>query len=98
MAWLQDGTIYATRPLKSILQEEDIAILKTHDLGKLLDALLPSRPLWEALRPTLDNLTVYAIAFRYPGETADKEEARVAMKLCRAVRETLRLSLGLPIL
>ena len=88
----------AEKYLKSILQEEDIAILKTHDLGKLLDALLPSRPLWEALRPTLDNLTVYAIAFRYPGETADKEEARVAMKLCHAVRETLRLSLGLPIL
>ena len=68
---------------------------KTHDLGKLLDLLIPTHPLWAALRPALDPLNLYAVDSRYPGDTADRDEAREALKLCRAVRETIRLSLGL---
>lgn len=82
--------------LKGQLQEESLAVPKTHDLGKLLDLLLPTHSLWAALRLTLDTLSVYAVGFRYPGDSADKEEARNAVKLCHSVRETVRLSLGLP--
>ncbi len=49
------------------------------------------------MRPALDSLTLYSVAFRYPGDSADKEEAREAIKLCWGVREELRRSLGLPV-
>ena len=47
--------------LKGQLQEESVTVPKTHDLGKLLDLLLPTHPLWSTLRPALDTLTIYAI-------------------------------------
>lgn len=87
----------AEKYLKGQLQEEGLTIPKTHDLGKLLDLLIPAHPLWAAIRPALDGLALYAVAFRYPGDAADKEEAREAIKLCRGVREELRRSLGLPV-
>lgn len=83
--------------LKGQLQEESITAPKTHDLGKLLDLLLPTHPLWAGMRLSADGLSSYAVDFRYPGDSADKEEARSAVKLCRSVRETVRLSLGLPV-
>lgn len=87
----------AEKYLKGQLQEESLNIPKTHDLGKLLDLLLPSHPLWAAMRPALDVLNLYAVAIRYPGDSSDKEEAREAMKFCRSVRQKLRTSLGLPV-
>lgn len=87
----------AEKYLKGQLQEEVIAFPKTHDLLALLDLLLPSHPLWVTLRPALLQLKNYAVAFRYPGDDADRKEARDAVKLCRSVREAVRLSLGLPI-
>lgn len=82
--------------LKARLQEDAITPAKTHDLEKLLDLLLPTFPLWTALRPALAQLTDYAVDFRYPGETAELNEAQEAVKLCRDVRATVRGSLSLP--
>ena len=87
----------AEKYLKARLQEESLVILKTHDLEKLLDLLLPTHPFWNAMRPALHQLTDYAVAFRYPGDSADKKEARNAMALRRGVPETVQLSLGLPL-
>ncbi len=84
----------AEKYLKARLQEDGVVFPKTHDLNVLLDLLLPSYPLWAALRPALLLLKDYAVDFQYPGETADKAEAREAMRLCRGVRETVRVSLG----
>lgn len=87
----------AEKYLKGQLQEESLAVPKTHDLRILLDLLLATHPLWAGMRPALGILTIYAVDFRYPGDSADKEEARNAVKLCRSVHKTVRLSLGLPI-
>ena len=87
----------AEKYLKSLLQEEGFTVPKTHDLGKLLDLLLPTHPLWSTLRPALDILTIYAIDFRYPGDSADKDEAEEAVKFCLSVRETVRQGFGLPL-
>lgn len=85
----------AEKYLKARLQEEDISFGRTHNLSALLDLLLPIEPLWEDLRPFLRALTVFAVGVRYPGESADKAEAREALTSCRAVRRQVRLSLGL---
>lgn len=85
----------AEKYLKARLQEADIAFARTHNLSALLDVLLPVEPLWETLRPHLQALTAFAVDFRYPGEAADKEEAREALKCCRTVRKQVRFSLGI---
>lgn len=84
----------AEKYLKARLQEADTAFGRTHNLSALLDMLLPIEPLWETLRPHLQALTVFGVDFRYPGESADKEEAREALKYCATVRKQVRSSLG----
>jgi hypothetical protein len=61
----------------------------------LLDDLIPKAPMLEALREALLQLTVYAVAFRYPGESASRENARAARALCESVRKLLRQHLGI---
>ena len=81
--------------LKARLQAANIAFPKTHDLEELLDLLLPLEPEWELLRPAVAQLTNYAGAFRYPGTTASKADARNAFVHAKLVRQIARQSLGL---
>lgn len=85
----------AEKYLKARLQEGDISFTKTHNLIALIDLLLPMEPAWEELRSPVRILNAYAVNFRYPGESADKEMAREALTACREVRATVRLALGL---
>jgi len=81
--------------LEGILQARDIGFVRTHDLSLLLDACLGEFPLWESFRPDLEMLTQYAIAFRYPGETATRIEARQAVDAATRLRKVLRTTLKL---
>ena len=85
----------AEKYLKACLQEADSLFGRTHNLLALLDLLLPVESALGTLRPHLRALTVFAVSIRYPGESADKAEAREALNLCRTVRRCLRLHLGL---
>jgi HEPN domain-containing protein len=85
----------AEKYLKAILQENSISIPKTHDMLVLLDLILPIDPIWETYRSGLSELTEYAVQFRYPGESATKEQAVRALKLCRIIRKQARDTLGL---
>jgi len=81
--------------IKARLQEADIEFGKIHDLVKLLELVSPVEPLWDSYRPTFRPITAYAVDFRYPGESASKEETYDAIKICRGFRSIARLSLGL---
>lgn len=85
----------AEKYLKAFLQEKDIPFGKTHNLVALLDQALEAGSSLELLRSDLQRLNLYAVQFRYPGECADKGTAREAVSVCRIVRETLRITLGL---
>jgi HEPN domain-containing protein len=76
--------------LKACLQEENIAFNRIHDLSRLLDLLLPIEPRWETLRPTLEVLTAYAVEFRYPGISANKELAAQSFQDCVTIRQIIR--------
>jgi HEPN domain-containing protein len=76
--------------LKACLQENNIAFGRTHDLTKLLDAFLTMEPSWEKLRNNLDELTVYAVEFRYPGISADQTIANDAFSVCTQIRQVIR--------
>ena len=86
----------AEKYLKAFLQEFGIRFERTHNLMALLDLVLPRVPEWELFRPDLRELTQYAIAFRYPGQSADRPLARDAVQQCDKIREAVRLQLRLP--
>ncbi len=85
----------AEKYLKARLQEEGIAFPRTHSLVTLLDLLLPLEPTWDTLRADLATLTTSAVEVRYPGEVADKTDAKEALRIGRDIRERIRISLGL---
>ena len=85
----------AEKYLKACLQEADMPFGRTHNLPALLDLLLPIAPGLDTLRSHLRALTVFAVDLRYPGESAEKAEAREALLLCRAVHRCLRFHLGI---
>ena len=81
--------------MKARLEEAGKRTPRTHDLEDLLDALLPIEPLWSALRPALEFLSDYAVDFRYPGNEADAQAAKAAVRNARTVRREARMSLGI---
>ncbi|MFN2455215.1 MAG: HEPN domain-containing protein [Pyrinomonadaceae bacterium] len=85
----------AEKYLKARLQEADIAFGRTHDLSILLDTVIIVEPAWEALRTDLQSLTAFAVAYRYPGDSADEADAREALAWCANVRQVVRQSLNL---
>jgi HEPN domain-containing protein len=80
----------AEKYLKGLLQAWQLPFSKTHDLTKLLDLCLSRHPEWELFRDDFRLLTQYAVVFRYPGESATKEEARHAVRVATDLRATLR--------
>ena len=83
--------------LKARLAEANIAFPKTHDLEALLDLVLSVEPLWEAFRSKLGDLTSFAATFRYPGESATRDMARMAVKDATRIREQMRRDMDLRI-
>ena len=76
----------AEKYLKALLQEAAIPFGKTHNLSLLLDLLHERYPTLELLRPSLAILNAYAVEYRYPGESAEKEVARSSVKLAHEVK------------
>ena len=85
----------AEKYLKARLCEKGIRCGKIHDLVALLEKVLAIEPAWESFRENLAFLSDFAVAFRYPGESSDKESALEARRLCRDFRLTARKALGL---
>jgi HEPN domain-containing protein len=87
----------AEKYLKARLVEAGAPFPKTHDLLLLLTLVQPFEPNWAALLPELDTLNKYAIAYRYPGQSATKADAKKAVEDCRTVRQMIRTAFGLPV-
>lgn len=68
---------------------------KTHDLEALLNLTLPLEPSWEELREDLQRLTNMGVEVRYPGVSADAEDAAEAVETAGVVRTAVREALGL---
>ena len=81
--------------LKARLSKAEIHFTKIHDLVALLELVLVAEPTWERFRTDLAFLSDFAVSFRYPGESADREAVRSALKRCRAFRKAARTALRL---
>lgn len=76
--------------LKALLTEHETPFPKIHDLVKLGEMCFPFMPELKAVEADLDLLARYAVAFRYPGEEAFREEAKAAIKALEKVRKLLK--------
>lgn len=83
----------AEKYIKARLTEADIEFKKTHDLMALLDYTVLIEPLWESFRRDLAYVSDFAVAFRYPGESATRDQAKDAIRRCRRFRTAARQSL-----
>jgi HEPN domain-containing protein len=75
--------------LKSLLIHLGTMPTKTHDLAYLGQLLSLAFPAWEWPVEDLRFLTRAAVAFRYPGESADREEAALSLDITTRLREKL---------
>jgi HEPN domain-containing protein len=85
----------AEKYLKAFLQEAGITFPKTHDLAALLASTLSIEPTWSSMTADLNTLSAFAVEYRYPGESADLDEARESFQKCDNVRQVIRLALHL---
>jgi HEPN domain-containing protein len=83
----------AEKYLKARLVEAGKDFPKTHDLSAILNLVLPLEPSWESLREDLEHLTDLGVEVRYPGTTADLEDANEAMRTAQHVRQIVRTAL-----
>ena len=81
--------------LKARLVEGSVTFPRTHDLEALLDLVLPMEPMWDSFRSAVNELTSFAVAFRYPGESATREMARTAVRNAASIRNQMRQDMSL---
>lgn len=87
----------AEKYLRAWLQEADVATTKVPDLTKLFAHVLAIQPNWTILQASINSLAPYSSAILYPGQSATKDNAKVALANCREVRRVIRLAFNLPV-
>jgi HEPN domain-containing protein len=88
----------AEKYLKSAIIEFGLILSRTHDLEALLSQLLPLKPEWDILQQAARNLSSMAVEIRYPGITADDEDAEEALRSAEAIRIAIREALRINVL
>lgn len=83
--------------LKARLVEAGIPFPRIHDLLSLLNLCTQVEPLWSAYATVVDDMSDFAVDFRYPGHCATLRQAKTALKHCRSLRAEIRHSLGLKV-
>lgn len=76
--------------IKAILIDRRAVPSRTHDLERLSAGLAAEVSDWSWSVADLRFLTRAAVSFRYPGESADREDATRAFEIASALRARLR--------
>jgi HEPN domain-containing protein len=85
----------AEKYLKAYLQERTMNFPRTHDLKHLLGLCNVLDGMFVMVQEDLRVLDGYSVAVRYPGDTANKDEAQAAVKAMERARKFVRRKLGL---
>ena len=85
----------AEKYLKALLQRRGIEPPRIHQLSVVLDMLTSISAGLEELRHACEELSPYAVTFRYPGGEVWEDDAREALRLVTRVRTVIRKELGL---
>lgn len=86
----------AEKYLKACLQENGATIPRTHNLVILMEQCSIHDGSFALQRDLLVRLDRYAVVYRYPGESADLEEAKLVIRAADTFRYFARQRLGLP--
>lgn len=76
--------------MKAVLQENNTAFEKTHDLDLLLQKCEGLIPELKDYKKELLELSSFAVEIRYPGMTAEKEEALSCLSVMRKVVKLIK--------
>jgi len=83
----------AEKSIKGYLSYKKIKFEKIHVISKLAILVLPHHPELENLLKEADDLTDYAVEFRYPESTKKNpptlDDAKIALPLAKKVYETM---------
>jgi HEPN domain-containing protein len=85
----------AEKYLKAFLEYHGQEVPKVHNLIDLLKSCKQIDLSLEILRTDLLELERYSVRVRYPGTTAEKDDARVSYKAAKVVRAAILQRLGL---
>lgn len=85
----------AEKYLKARLCEAGIPFGKIHDLVQLMHAVIVVEPAWKEFQRHLAYLSEFAVTYRYPGDSADKDMAWEAIEFCSQFRQSARSSFGI---
>lgn len=86
----------AEKYVKALLVRNRIAFPRTHDLNVLVGLAGAQGARLLPLRKALTRLNRYAVAFRYPGSRASREQMRRVLRDMKQVRQAIRRFLELP--
>lgn len=75
--------------MKALLIKNGVTPPKVHDLFHLNLLLAPVCKKWSCRSEDLRYLTRASVDFRYPGESADRDEAAEAVEICSKLRTAL---------
>ena len=80
--------------LKAFLQESNVSFPRTHDLAELLSLSLTIESAWAWMAADLNTLSAFAVEYRYPGDSADLDEARESFEKCTNIRDVIRRAMN----
>lgn len=85
----------AEKYLKARLIEENLPVMRTHDLEALLNQILPFETGFADLMQSVRILSAMAVEVRYPGMAADEDDAAEALRSSGKIRSAIRAALGI---
>jgi len=80
----------AEKYLKAWLQEKGKDIPRIHNLVELMSLCIETDKTFVILELDLKGLDGYAVRVRYPGQSASKEEARMAVKIAKGIQSFIQ--------
>ena len=84
----------AEKYLKAVLVENDLRVPRNHDLEALVNLLSTQYPELLKVIHLARILSAMAVEVRYPGMTADEDDAEESVRAAVAIREVVRVVLG----
>jgi len=76
--------------MKAIMIHHQIVPPRSHNLARLSELLKPLCPGLVLAIEDLNHLTTIGIAVRYPGESADRDDAEEVLQICDRLRDELK--------
>ncbi|MFA7403930.1 MAG: HEPN domain-containing protein [Pelobacteraceae bacterium] len=84
----------AEKYLKAVMVEDGLRVPRIHDLEALLNLLTSQHPELQKVIHLARILSAMAVEVRYPGMTADEDDAEESVRAAVAIREVVRVVLG----